>query len=123
MRALGKSAATAVLALGMALVTVPSASAGGNSKTCNGSGGHCLLTGSGFPGYTGHVDIDVIGGENVSVHWVFRTGLRRCEGNVRVNDPASSWTCTTMSAPHPGDYAVEVFSSSSHRTIKVGLRW
>ncbi|SDN13359.1 hypothetical protein [Allokutzneria albata] len=120
---LARTLATAALALGMVFVTVPSASAGGKSRTCN-STEYCVLSGSGFPGYTGHVDIDAIGGEhNALVHWVFKTDLRRCEGDVRIGDPASSWTCKNMSAPHPGNYTVIVTSAYRYDRVKVGLRW
>ncbi|MFB9907114.1 hypothetical protein [Allokutzneria oryzae] len=114
-----KTLATA-LAIGVALVAVPSASAGGHSKRCE-SDRACLIEGNDFPGGTLSIDADVIGGPNTLVRIRYKGDHgERCVTEFWVNDPPRSWVCHNVP---PGHYRVVIDTSERHDVFVVGVRW
>ncbi|WP_143261580.1 hypothetical protein [Allokutzneria sp. NRRL B-24872] len=115
-----KKSIAAVLAIGIALVTTPSASAGGRSKTCT-SDRACLVDGYDFPGGTLSIDADVVGGPNTVVHMRYKGDHgERCVADFWVNDPPRSWVCHNV---HPGHYRVVIDAPDGHDVLVVGVRW
>ncbi|WP_143261579.1 hypothetical protein [Allokutzneria sp. NRRL B-24872] len=122
---IGRILGTAALALGMALVTVPSASAVNNPKLSCYKKVFCQLEFGGFPGGTLAVDADALNGPNMKILLILlrvqtETG-HKCVTEFWAAEPARSWLCHNMP---PGKIRVTTTEAYVNEyDFHVGARW